>query len=174
MRNTLKTLTLALAILIAGGTASAQFRVGVRAGLNVNKLHLDNVPNNFDSDNRCGFTAGAMAELTIPLVGINFDVSLMYTRMNSHITAEGENFGSAKDFIQIPINLKYKIGLPLISKIITPYIYTGPDFAFKLGKSQIFKTFQAEWDLGVGVELLRHLQIGAGYSWGINNIIAKV
>ena len=63
--------------------ASAQFRVGVRAGMNINKLHLQDVGKNVESDNRCGFTAGAMAEFTIPVVGISFDVSLMYTRMNS-------------------------------------------------------------------------------------------
>ena len=160
--------------------ASAQFRVGVRAGMNINKLHLQDVGKNVESDNRCGFTAGAMAEFTIPVVGISFDVSLMYTRMNSKMYYDGSTTdvpamkSSSKDFFQIPVNFKYKIGLPIVGKIITPYIYTGPDFAFRLGHSDAFKHFQAAWDLGIGVELVRHLQIGAGYSWGINNIAKKV
>lgn len=148
--------------------------------MNINKLHLQDVGKNVESDNRCGFTAGAMAEFTIPVVGISFDVSLMYTRMNSKMYYDGSTTdvpamkSSSKDFFQIPVNFKYKIGLPIVGKIITPYIYTGPDFAFLLGHSDAFKHFQAAWDLGIGVELVRHLQIGAGYSWGINNIAKKV
>lgn len=181
MKKLMKKLVLAVMVLSMGFSASAQFRAGIRAGVNINKLHLSELGSNFDSDNRCGFTGGVMAEFTIPVVGICFDASLMYTRMNSQVDApftgsmtENEFSGSAKDFFQIPINIKYKFGLPVVGKIIAPYIYTGPDFAFRLGHSDAFKRFQVAWDLGVGVELVRHLQIGAGYSWGINNVAKKI
>lgn len=181
MKKLMKKLVLAVMALTIGFSASAQFRAGIRAGVNINKLHLSELGSNFDSDNRCGFTGGVMAEFTIPVVGICFDASLMYTRMNSQVDApltgsmtENEFSGSAKDFFQIPINIKYKLGLPVVGKIIAPYIYTGPDFAFRLGHSNAFKSFQVAWDLGVGVELVRHLQIGAGYSWGINNVAKKI
>lgn len=180
MKKLMKKLVLAVMALTIGFSASAQFRAGIRAGVNINKLHLSELGSNFDSDNRCGFTGGVMAEFTIPVVGICFDASLMYTRMNSQVdvpevsTMENDFSGSAKDFFQIPINIKYKLGLPVVGKIIAPYIYTGPDFAFRLGHSDAFKRFQVAWDLGVGVELVRHLQIGAGYSWGINNVAKKI
>ena len=180
MKNLCRAMFVAILAAVCAFDASAQFRVGVRAGMNINKLHLQDVGKNVESDNRCGFTAGAMAEFTIPVVGISFDVSLMYTRMNSKMYYDGSTTdvpamkSSSKDFFQIPVNFKYKIGLPIVGKIITPYIYTGPDFAFRLGHSDAFKHFQAAWALGIGVELVRHLQIGAGYSWGINNIAKKV
>lgn len=183
MKKLSKKLAITLMALLVGLSASAQFRAGIRAGITVDKLHLSNVNSNFDSDNRCGFTAGVMAEFTIPIVGICFDASFMYSRMNSRIDLTGidangsEMFNfknSAKDFFQIPINIKYKLGLPIVGRIISPYIYTGPDFAFRLGHSDAFKRFQVAWDLGIGVELLHHLQIGAGYSWGINNIAKKL
>lgn len=184
MRNLIKTLTLALVLLLGGATANAQFRAGIRAGMTVNKLHLSNMASTVSSDNRCGFTAGVMTEFTIPVIGICFDVSLMYSRMNSQVDAPVEvtpggtptnNFeDSGKDFFQIPVNIKYKFGLPIVGKFLTPYIYTGPDFAFRLGHSNAFKHFQAAWDLGVGLELINHVQIGAGYSWGINNVAKKI
>lgn len=165
----------AIAILLGVGAANAQFRFGLRAGINVNKLHLSNAGANFDSDNRCGFTGGVSTEFQIPVIGLCFDASLMYSRMNSQINSETVNSDS-KDFFNIPINIKYKIGLPVVSNIITPFIYTGPDFAFKLGGDKnVFKekTFQCAWNVGLGVELIRHLQIAASYGFGINSIMEK-
>ena len=164
MKNLVKRLLVVVVALSLGLSASAQFRAGIRAGLNVNSLDLKVLNKNFDTDNRCGFTAGVMTEFTVPVIGLCFDLSLMYTRMNSEVGLYTNNGGdlmdefdnSSKDFFQIPLNIKYKLGLPVVGRIITPYIYTGPDFA------------------GLGVELVRHLQIGAGYSWGINNIARKI
>lgn len=176
MKKIKRYLLLALVVVLGVNAASAQFRFGVRAGINVNKLHLSNAGANFDSDNRCGFTGGLTTEFQIPVIGLCFDASLMYSRMNSEVV-EGDAKSDSKDFFNIPINIKYKIGLPVVSNIITPYIFTGPDFAFKLGgKNDVFKqkTFQCAWNVGLGVELIRHLQIGASYGFGINSIVDKM
>ena len=123
MKKIRKVLCLAVALLLCGLGAQAQFRAGIRAGVTINKLHLSDLGANFNSDNRCGFTGGVMAEFTIPVVGICFDASLMYSRMNSQVDGYYYNDesgalrndfeNSAKDFLQIPINIKYKIGLPV-------------------------------------------------------------
>ena len=34
--------------------------------------------------------------------------------------------------IEIPVNLKYKFGLPVVGSLVSPYIVTGPSFAFKV------------------------------------------
>ena len=56
-------------------------------------------------------------------------------------------------------------------------VYTGPTLALKLDKSAIddlkTKTAQWGWNLGIGVELIKHLQISGGYTFGINNIVKK-
>ncbi len=181
MKRIYRLCTVAIIMLLAAGTANAQFRFGIKAGLTINKLHIQDVPDNFDSDNRCGFTGGIMGELQIPVIGLCFDASLMYARMNSQLGITDQYGESAtatsKDFFEIPLNIKYKISIPVVNKILMPYIYTGPSFAFKLGKDDnVFKTktFQCAWNVGVGVELLSHLQVGAGYSFGINNIADKV
>ena len=172
-------LIIALVAIFGAFQARADFRFGIKAGLNVNDMNFNKKV--LDESNRCGFTAGVMTEFTVPLIGIGFDLSLMYTRMNAqqetyydsndHYIVE--KFG--KDFLEIPLNLKYKLSIPAVSSIIAPYIYTGPSLALKLSKGDdnFFKTKTAQWgwNLGLGVQLVKHLQIGAGYTWGINNVV---
>lgn len=177
MKSYKKIIIVLLAAIFGMGAAQAQFRFGVKAGLNLDSLHLSNLGDNFTDDNSCGYTLGVMTEFQVPIIGIGFDLSAMYTRMNSDINvapAKGEHVAYNKNFLEIPLNLKYKIGLPLISKIITPYVLTGPAFAFKLDKNSVdalkTKTCQVAWNVGVGVELIQHLQITGSYGFGINNI----
>lgn len=153
------------------GAADAGLRFGVKVGTNVNHLSVTNVKDNFAGNNRAGFLGGVMAEYMTPLLGIGFDLGLQYAYLNSSVSDN-------KNFIQIPLNLKYKISLPMVGSFLAPYIFTGPSFDFKLDKAAVealkTKTFQAVWNVGVGLELIKHLQIGASYGFGINNIMDKV
>lgn len=178
MKNLKHLVIIAMVAIFAYGSARAEFRFGIKAGLNINKLHLSEMKANFDSDNQCGFTAGVMTEFTAPVLGIGFDLSLMYTHMNSEIK-EGVNEGAVgKNFLEIPLNLKYKLNLPAVNSIIRPMIYTGPTMALKLDKSTFegisTKTVQMGWNVGLGVELFKHLQISGGYTFGINNVAKKI
>lgn len=176
----------ALVVVLGVGAANAQFRFGVKAGLNLNKLDFKHLENNLDGSNGLGYTAGLMAEFTIPIIGLGLDASLMYTRMNSesgvttvnssgNIVTEEKVFG--KNFIEIPVNLKYKFKLPVVGSFLAPYLYTGPTFAFKLDKNTVeylkAKTCQIAWNVGLGIELFNHLQVGASYGFGINNVVEK-
>lgn len=167
----------ALMAIFVSVPASAEFRFGVKAGLNINKLHLSNFGDNVSSDNRCGFTAGVMTEFTVPIIGIGADLSLMYTHMNERINDAGDKGSINKNFLEIPLNLKYKFNIPVVASIIKPMVYTGPTLALKLDKSAIddlkTKTAQWGWNLGIGVELIKHLQISGSYTFGINNIVKK-
>lgn len=160
---------LVLAGMAAPTTAQAQFRIGPRVGINVNDLHFDK--STFDSDNRLGFTAGLMTEFTVPIIGVGFDASVMYVRRNSEFTVNHDVTKTHRDYIDIPINLKWKIGIPVISKIVSPYIATGPAFSILTGKKVISdvknKNFVTSWNVGAGVTLLSHLQIGATYGFGL-------
>lgn len=161
-----------LLIAITGfGVADAQFRFGIKAGVNVN--HLSTSFNDYlDDNNQAGWTAGVMTEFKVPMIGLGFDLSLMYARLNSDPDLDNKNF------LQVPLNIKYKFSIPVISSILAPYIFTGPSFGFKLDKNTIdevkTKTFQAAWNVGLGLELVKHLQIGASYGFGINNIVKIV
>lgn len=175
----------ALVAVIGCFQANAELRFGVKAGLNVDKMHFNE--KTFDADNRCGFTAGVMTEFTVPIIGVGFDLSVMYTRMNSQMdapvdpatgVAQGVDGNLGKNFLEIPLNLKYKISIPAVASLIAPYIYTGPTMALKLdgGDTSSFKTktVQMGWNVGLGLQLIKHLQIGAGYTFGINNVMKYV
>lgn len=188
MKKTTKIILALVMVIACASTASAQFRFGIKAGINVNELHLNQ--KTFDKDNGCGFTGGVMVEFTVPVIGIGIDGSVMYTYMNNSIdipASSGDLISSikseaetnvGKNFIEIPINLKYKLTIPAVEKLIKPYIFTGPTFAFKLDKNTLdsfkTKTCQTAWNVGLGVELLNHLQIGASYGFGMNNVADKV
>lgn len=180
------------AVALAGiGTANASWRFGIKAGLNLDNIKLSDVASSLDKDNRCGWTAGVMTEFEVPIIGICADASLMYTRMENSFTipmvestgqtsttlmTEGD---AGKNFIEIPINVKWKLNIPVVASIVKPYIFTGPTFAFKMGKnaaSDIVKVrnTQVAWNLGLGVELIKHLQISGSYGFGINNVVDKV
>lgn len=178
MKNLKHLIIVAMMAVFACGQANAEFRFGIKAGLNVNKLHLSDYKANLNSDNQCGFTAGVMTEFTVPVVGIGFDLSLMYTHMNNEIK-EGINEGAVgKNFLEIPLNLKYKFNIPVINSIIRPMVYTGPTMALKLDKSTFegisTKTVQMGWNIGLGLEFFKHLQVSGGYTFGMNNVAKKI
>ncbi len=166
--------------LCTGLSAQAKFGFGPKLGMNVNQMSF-NDSKLFDSNNRCGFTGGVTAEYIAPFLGIGADISVMYSHMQTNVSVGEGRLSASKNvsgnFIEIPLHLKYKLSVPAIQSIISPYIFTGPSVAFKLSGEDSYsgtKKTQWGWDLGIGVELIRHLQIGAGYTWGINNIADKL
>lgn len=175
MNKTKITIVLLIAALFTGFSANAKIGVGPIVGVNINKLNISK--DVLDTENRAGFNVGITAEYIAPIIGIGVDLSFMYAWQQAAI--EDNLLGTHKvksNFFQIPLHLKYKLSLPAAESIIAPYIYTGPDVAFRLGgEDDYFKTKSAQWgwDLGIGVQLIKHLQIGAGYTFGINNIVSK-
>lgn len=186
----LKRIGIVLAVMLAfAGTANAKIiNFGIKAGLNVNHLSFnkDFAKDLTSKSNSTGWEAGVMAEVNVPLVGLCFDASVMYARMNNSTQAyvadgssyevfNGENVG--KNFLMIPINIKYKFQVPGVSGIVAPYLFTGPEFGIKLDKNIKdaieTRTCQVAWNIGIGLELVRHIQVGASYGFGINNIAKK-
>lgn len=166
--NSLKKFMVSLLIIVmSAGVANAGLKFGVKAGVNVN--HLTTNLGKLTDNNGAGWTAGLMAEYQVPIIGICVDLSVMYARLNPEINSNNRNF------LQVPLNLKYKFGLPVVGKFLSPYIFTGPSFDFKLGKGMIdnikTKTFQPVWNIGLGIELLNHVQIGASYGFGMTKIM---
>lgn len=172
----LKRIAVVIIMLAAVLPASAQFSFGPRVGINVNKLHLDETT--FSTDNRAGFTAGLQMEFMIPMLNLGLDLSAMYVRRSAQFEEKmadtDKNYNS--DYIEIPLNLKYKFGLPVVGKIITPYIFTGPSFAFLTSKKAISEFFNKKkcdiaWNFGLGVQLIKHLQVSASYGLGLSKVV---
>ncbi len=167
--------------LLTISTAEAQLRFGIRAGVNVSDLSFSK--DIMKSSNVAGFTGGVMAEFMIPGLGVGVDGALMYSRHGSklkfkdvtEIAGNVVGLGNSKtqklDYIEIPLNLKYKFTLP----IVKPYLFIGPSFAFLVGNniSEEFKKrkFDTSINLGAGLELLNKVQVSVQYGWGLNKTL---
>ena len=179
MKSSIRIIVLAIVAMIIALPASAQFRFGIKAGVALNSLHFSSdYLENLNSDSRAGFTGGLMAEFTLPVIGLGLDASLMYVHRSAEEAvdtddAEGEVSFAKRDYIEIPINVKYKFSIPAISSIVAPYVFTGPSIAFLVSDSKdIYKKCDFAWNVGAGVELVRHLQVSASYGFGITKLVA--
>ncbi len=156
--------------------AQAQFKFGVKAGVALNSLSFNK--SGFSTDNRAGFTGGIMADFTVPVIGLGFDASVLYASRGIEYTNENHDVTKkTRSYIDIPVNLKWKIGIPAVGKIITPFITTGPDFSFLLSKKNVGnafsnKKFDTAWNVGAGVQLLNKVQIAASYGIGLSKSVS--
>lgn len=156
--------------------AQAQLRFGVKGGVNISSVHLSDIPENWSSSNVTGFHVGPMLEMTVPLLGVGLETAVLYTQKGMELKTgdQGITESIKLDYIDIPVHLKWKFGLP----IVKVYLATGPYFDFRVGGDKIWKvmqnqieakTFGVGWDFGGGVEVLNHLQVGLNYGLGFNN-----
>lgn len=160
MKKIISTLFVAVALMFTGvQSAQAQFGWGVKGGVNMSKMDPEEGP---ESDNFTGFFIGPMAEFTLPIVGLGVDGALLYSQTG--LESDGETVKSHN--LEIPVNLKYSIGLGSIASV---YAAAGPQFTYALSQEkwagqEIFKDSQLSLNLGVGVKLLSHLQAGVTYN----------
>ncbi len=146
--------------------ANAQLKFGLKAGLNVSKVSFDKDVAKNAIDSRTGFFVGPMAEFTVPVIGLGADIAVLYD--NKGVEVEGQS--ETLQYIDIPINVKYSIGL---GSLVGVYVATGPQFSYNIGGKQIFensyslKSSEFSWNVGAGVKLLGHLQVGYNYNIGI-------
>lgn len=143
--------------------AQAQLNFGVKGGLNLSKASLSDIPGNFKKDNFTGFFIGPMAEFNIPVVGLGVDASLLFAQRGVKVTGEGEDITIKQNGVDIPVNLKYTFGLGSTAGI---YLAAGPDFYFDFEKKSGIDKKKAEVgiNVGAGLKLLNHLQVGANYN----------
>lgn len=165
-------LVVALVAMVSGLSVQAGFKIGPKVGLNVEKMHFNS--KTFDGKNSCGFTVGVMGEYMIPGLGVGADLSLQYSRLkfNVDFDNQGEIYNKGLNYVEIPLNLKYKVNIPMVASIVKPMIFTGPTLSLLLKKDAfVDRTCQWGWNVGIGVELINHLQISGAYTFGINNIV---
>ena len=168
-------LSLVALLAIAGtNSVSAQINFGVVGGLNVSKLSYDR-DKMFGSDNRAGWFVGPKMWVKVPLAGLGVNAALEYNqrRLYGEVKHTKGNVSKSDYYksIEIPINLRYSIGLASVASL---YAETGPQFGFTVGDktpSDIvkFKSSNVTWNFGFGMRLVSHLEIGAAYNIAISN-----
>ena len=147
MKKIFAALMIAICIAMAM-PAQAQIHFGVKGGLNLSKASFSNVSENFKKDNFTGFFIGPMAEFNIPIVGLGVDASLLFAQRGIKVSEGNDDITVKQNGIDIPVNLKYTIGLGSLAGI----------YLAEVGIN-----------VGAGLKLLNHLQVGANYNIPLGN-----
>lgn len=167
MKKTVALVLIALAALITV-PVKAQVKFGIKGGVNISTVHFNKEI--VSKGNMTGFQIGPMIEARIPLVGIGFDAAVLYSQKGLGIGSEDIK----TDYLDVPVNLKWKFGLPVVKGFLT----AGPYVGFRVGGDKIWKvlndqieakTFSAGLNFGAGIELISHLQVGVNYGLGLTD-----
>lgn len=169
-----KFLTLILFV-VAATTATAQFNIGIKAGVNLPETPTLNV-DDFKSSIRgnTGWFVGPTAKFVIPVVGLGVEANLLYSQAN--IDIDGQNILTQS--IEVPLMLRYELSIPAINRIIEPFIAIGPQFGWNIGDKSFtldniadiagreyrIKDSNTSLNLGLGLVLFNHLQIHGNYN----------
>lgn len=172
MKKIVALVLIALAALVAV-PAQAQIKFGIKGGVNISSVHFTDVPKNFSSDNVTGFHVGPMLEFMVPVMGLGVDAAILYSQKGLGVSDRNIK----NDYIDVPVNLKWKFGLP----ILKVYVAAGPYIGFRVGGDKVWdlpkviggqleaKSFNAGLNFGAGVELIKHLQVGVTYGLGLTD-----
>ena len=164
----------AIAVLCVTLPAQAQFKWGLKAGVNLSGIST-NADFYENPDSYTGFQVGPMMEFTVPLIGIGMDAALLYSQTGLKVDDKTVEKGN----LLIPLNFKYKLSL---LDIVGAYATVGPYIGFRLfgDDEQKFddivesnldkiksESFGAGLNFGIGAELLGKLQVGVNYQLGL-------
>ena len=168
---------IALVVLAAAMTLTAQaqgIKFGVKGGLNITKMTFSK--DIVSSDNKTGFFVGPSLKLSLPL-GFGADIAALYDERSADLDVglsssvpTGDEITKVKQkSIQVPINLRYNIGLGSSAAV---YLAAGPQFGFPVS-DKVYDTKVGEYRLkdanlsinfGAGLTLMGHLELGVTYN----------
>lgn len=160
-----------LLCLLTSIAAQAQFRFGVKGGINVSRVTFDKSV--FETHNRAGFFIGPTLEFTSP-VGLGCDLSVLYDNKGIKVvdkSGAGDQMASTLQYVDVPINLRLSAG---IGKLAIIFLTTGPQVSFRIGDEGILEhnyrlqDSDFSWNFGAGLRILRHYQLSYTYNMGIS------
>lgn len=162
MKKIVSTLLVMLCLLCAV-PSQAQVKFGFKGGLDISKLDTK------VSDNTTGFFVGPMIDVTLPIIGLGIDVAALYSQ--SGLDVNNKNSEKLKS-VEIPVNLKWTLGL---GSTLGVYVAAGPQFGFSIndGWKQLMEESNKSFvsvNVGAGLKLLRHLQVGVNYNIGASKL----
>lgn len=162
----------ALVVFLTAMTVSVQaqgIKFGLKGGLDIVNMSFNEKV--FDTSNKVGWFIGPSLKVSLPVPGLGVDIAALYDQKKSEVNNETITQKS----IIVPVNARYSIGVGSMASI---YVAAGPQFGFNVGddefkwtKDGMENTFQLKKsafsiNLGAGVTLMKHLEIGFAYNLG--------
>lgn len=163
MKKIFTTIVLMAAMLVAI-PAKAGINFGIKGGYNITNFSFSE--DVIAKDNQQGFFIGPSMKIGIPVLPIGFEIAALYDQRDAKL--EGEKISQKS--INIPINVRYELGLGDMAGI---YVAAGPQFGFNIGDKSFnfddvadykLKDSNLSINLGAGVRLVKHLEIGFNYN----------
>ncbi len=153
--------------------ASARLRYGVRLGGDIAALRLTDA-DGYGMRNRSGFSGGLVLEYQFEKCGFAPDIAVLYTRRSAMLKMSGgDRSAFGRDFIEIPLHLKYKFWLKSTSDLVAPLVYAGPSLSIRVGDHgsgpMTTNILQPGLDVGIGFDVINFVQLTAGYRFGLGN-----
>ncbi len=148
--------------------AKGQLRLGVKGGLNVSQLKLNE--GLFEGNNRVGFFVGPTLDIGLPLKLLTVDVSVLYDNYQVSMRQDENEISETLQYVDIPVNVSLGFGWEALCKI---YISTGPQLAFNIGKVHVLEANYSldntmlSWNFGIGATILKNYRVGYNYNLGI-------
>ena len=163
MKKIFTTIVLMAAMLVAI-PAKAGINFGIKGGYNITNFSFSE--DVIAKDNQQGFFIGPSLKIGIPVLPIGFEIAALYDQRD--VKLEGEKISQKS--INIPINVRYELGLGDMAGI---YVAAGPQFGFNIGDKKFsfsnandyeMKDSNLSLNLGAGIRLVSHLEIGFNYN----------
>ena len=163
MKKIFTTIVLMAAMLVAI-PAKAGINFGIKGGYNITNFSFSE--DVIAKDNQQGFFIGPSLKIGIPVLPIGFEIAALYDQRDAKLEVEKISQKS----INIPINVRYELGLGDMAGI---YVAAGPQFGFNIGDKKFsfsnandynMKDSNLSLNLGAGIRLVSHLEIGFNYN----------
>ena len=166
MKKIISVFMVAVCLMMAA-PVQAQLHFGVKGGLNLSKASFSK--DALKGDNQTGWFIGLMAEFTLPIIGVGADIAALYSQTD--LAAKGYDTDAKLKTFEIPVNLKWSFGL---GSMFGAYIAAGPQFGFNIGNKKGFMDYELKknnttFNVGAGVKLIRHIQIGVNYNFALSH-----
>lgn len=182
MRKLLTTLLIGLVAF----TGAAKFRWGPTAGVNFSNYYW--TQDLLKSDMATGFQAGLLGEIMIPGIGFGVDLALKYAYTGADIPFGSRPVWALDGYgtvamryhnLQIPVNVRFKwTRMNGFEHYLAPIVFAGPVLNFNLATTKCaaveHPTASFGLQCGIGGEILEHLQLTAGYRWGLTYDIQTI
>jgi len=179
---------LLLVFLVCTSGIYAQF--GIKAGVNlaneIKSFSQADIAAGFNSKNLTGYQIGFIYEAMPKKSGLGFEICALISQKGSSFS-DSTNVGNfikqgykELNYIEVPLNLRYRISLGFIgvygiAGLYGGYILNGRTVneTTNNAENQTFQSFVDHVDygynLGLGVELFKKIQLGLNWSQGIKN-----
>lgn len=186
-----KKLTLLIAAAAICSGAHAQFRYGPQVGANFTDLKFKQEI--VGTSLHVGPSANMQCEFIFSSFGLGIDFGIGYSMTGAKVNLgqkpiwslpQQGSFGNETTLahnLTIPVHIRWKWTKMMgVEEIIAPIVYGGPEFNIQVAnsnnhtgniKAYKFSGGDVQLACGAGVELFRHYQITAGYSWGMTYMV---